>query len=111
MADIRKPRGRAPKPIFKPQITKAEVMGKEAEYDKEWGFRRRVTLLTLTMTQAELMSKLTSVEAAKAHLAWIEEVQAYLRHLKTMTELAEAAQARLLFVALKAQEARQGGAA
>ena len=103
-------RHRAPKPVepsmdevaqrdFPAVATKADIDESERYYDEMWGIRRRVMLISLSRSRAELLEGFTANDdGPDVLLSMVEEINIYIGHLDDMRKVADTAVARLLCV-------------
>lgn len=82
---------------FEPSLTMEQLDQIEANYNETWGVKRRITLLALTRSKAELVLNLSkSDNGIDVAMEMIDHVHAFRDHLRDGIALAEAASARLL---------------
>lgn len=95
---------------FQPAMTPAEVFSAEAEYNETWGVKRRIAMVTLTKSRAELTACFLSVDkGVDAMFSMIEEITELRDHLKAGASLAESAIARLLIAGQAAAKGDTNG--
>lgn len=102
-------RARAKLPKFKPVFTEDQVRQMEADYNESWGARRRLVMITLARTPAQLAEGFADVEGEHFSdlLGHFDDFKA---HCKAGMELAESASARLLAVAMYIVESSEAEA-
>lgn len=78
---------------FEAAFTLAEL--KDIETNERFTFGRRVMLLALGKSKAELASTVRSI-GAEPFGAWLDHIEAFQKELKHLQELSESAHARLV---------------
>lgn len=93
-------RSRKPKlPKFQPVFTEDQVRQIEADYNEEWGVRRRLVMITLARTAAQLAEGFRDIEG-EAFSELLGHFNDFKAHCKAGMELAESAEARMLAVGM-----------
>lgn len=99
-------------PNFEPCFTQDQVFETDGRYETTWGASRRTMLTVLAKSPEEITGILNEAtkadETVEVYFQMIKEIDQYAGHLKNMLELADAAQARLLWVANAAVETKGG---
>lgn len=82
---------------FQAVLTPGQVQDYEATQHETWGPRRRMTLISLTRSKAELLAGFAQGEnGADVLMDMIDEVHTWRDHLIATADLAETASARLI---------------
>lgn len=82
---------------FQAVLTPDQVQDYEATQHETWGPRRRMTLISLTRSKAELLAGFAQGEnGADVLMDMIDEVHTWRDHLIATADLAETASARLI---------------
>ena len=94
---------------FEAEMTQEQVKEYETGQNEVWGMKRRITLISLTRTKAELVAGFSDTEnGVEMLMEMIDHVHEWRDHLKASLGLAEAASSRLIVTcaaAMKHQEA------
>jgi hypothetical protein len=81
---------------FEASMTMQQLHDSEVGYDELWRPKRRIALLALTRTKADLVASFTKSDSGPELLMeMIEHVQDWASHLKDGIDIAEQATARL----------------
>lgn len=111
MAHATRARSRKPKlPKFQPVFTEDQVRQMEADYNESWGVRRRLVMITLARTAAQLAEGLRDIDG-EAYSELLGHFDDFKAHCKAGMELAESASARMLAVGMYIVDATEGAAA
>lgn len=82
---------------FEAELTQDQINKIESDYNETWGVKRRITLLALSRSKAELVLNFGQLEdGADVIMEMIDHVHEFREHLRNGIELAESASARLL---------------
>jgi hypothetical protein len=84
---------------FDAVLTNEEFQEYEATQNETWGVNRRIAMITLARSKAQLVGGFGKAGNTDALLEMIERVQDWSDHLKASIEMAEMASARLMAVA------------
>lgn len=103
-------RARAKLPKFKPVFTEDQVRQMEADYNESWGVRRRLVMITLARTAAQLAEGFRDIEG-EAFSELLGHFNDFKAHCKAGMELAESAEARMLAVGMYIVDTTEGAAA
>lgn len=90
------------RPEFEPVFTDAQVERMEAAHNKTFGVGRRILMVTLARSGAQLVEMIEGMIAGgddEAIFEMIDQITQYQTHVTDAAELAEAALARLLWAA------------
>lgn len=96
-------------PEFEPVFTDEQVRQMEADYNESWGEKRRLVMIALTRTPAQLVEGFThlSGDAFEELLAHMDDFKS---HCMAGVEVAEAAKARMLAVGMYIANKHEEGA-
>lgn len=104
-------RSRKPKlPKFQPVFTEDQVRQMEADYNESWGVRRRLVMIALARTAAQLAEGFAHIDG-DAYSALLDQFDDFKNHCKAGIELAEGASARMLAVGMYIADTTEGAAA
>lgn len=104
-------RSRKPKlPKFTPAFTEDQVFQMETEYNEHWGVKRRLVMISLTRTAAQLAEGFASIDG-EAFTELLGHFDDFKNHCKAGMELAESATARMLSVGMYIVATQEGAAA
>ncbi len=107
----RRTRAKSPRlPAFKPVFTKDQVFHMEADYNESWGVKRRLVMITLTRTPAQLAEGFATIEG-EAFSELLGHFDDFRNHCKAGMELAEVARARILLVGMYVADTTEGTSA
>lgn len=82
---------------FEAELTQDQVNKIEAEYNHTWGYKRRITLLALSRSKADLVLNFGKDEnGPDVLMEMVEHIYEFREHLRNGIELADSASARLL---------------
>ena len=84
---------------FNPIFTNEQNSNFEQEYDKTWGTKRRLLMITLSRSSEELITAFDGDEGTEVMTSLMEQLIDYEDHLKAGIELVESATCRLFAVA------------
>lgn len=82
---------------FEAALTQDELNESEAQYNETWGVKRRITLLALSRSKADLVLNFGKQEnGPDVLMEMIEHIYEFRDHLRNTIELTDTASARLL---------------
>ena len=111
MAHATRARSRKPKlPKFQPVFTEDQVRQMEANYNESWGVRRRLVMITLARSAAQLAEGFANIDG-EAYSELLGHFDDFKNHCKAGIELAESASARMLAVGMYIADTTEGAAA
>tara|TARA_B100001059_G_scaffold212378_2_gene227373 strand:+ start:1230 stop:1532 length:303 start_codon:yes stop_codon:yes gene_type:complete len=91
---------------FEAAMTNEQVTSAEQRLSSDHGMARRLVLLTLSKSKDELIQAVSTgdIEATEV---WMEQIEGFQDDLKSLTEMASAAHARLSIAMIEALEAME----
>jgi hypothetical protein len=93
---------------FDAVFTEKDVFKIEGEYNTTWGVSRRIMMMVLSKSSADLSNIFKSIiaddDTGRVYFEMLEQIDDYKEHLKSGMELADAAAARLLMVATQVED-------
>jgi hypothetical protein len=93
-------RSRKPKlPKFSPVFTEEQVFQIEANYNESWAVKRRLMMIALARTPAQLVEEFARIDG-ESFSELLGHFEDFKNHCKTAIELAEIASARMLDVGM-----------